>query len=569
MRRFALIPAILLIAFAAKAQESFPQYPSPMDIPVYLSATFAELRTNSFHAGVDIKTQGVEGKKVYAVADGYVSRIGVSPFGYGNVVYITHNDGYTSVYAHLQKFNKAIGDYVRDYQYRNKTFSASIYLDKTTIPIKVGDFIGYSGNTGSSGGPHLHYEIRHTKSEKPVNPLYFGLKVADDVRPNIKGIAVYPTDEESTVERKGQPSYFNVEGKKSSYVLKDKPYVYANGSIAFGINTDDQVGTSPNRNGPYTYELYLDNELSFKFECDSFSYSEPKYINSLIDYKRFKEKENRFVRTEVDPFNKLSMYVKKNGVVKVDEGDTVEVMFKIADYAGNVSTANFKLVGTAPVAVEQPSRSRSQYFVKADGSLNNQINLGDFQVSLEKGTLFRDTWMNTGNSEAKGCCSRCYRFGDFTQAVFKLIKVRIKPDAKWAGNKKLFIAYFDKDGKVSSLGGKMCDDGFVETTTRSLGQYALKIDSIAPVVKLLNFKENDTITSSNTLKIKITDDMTGIDSYNIYADDAWLLGKYDAKYDLLYYEVDSHLKNGKSCIKVVVKDAVGNKTTKKVNIYRK
>ena len=569
MRRFVLVPALLVMAFVAKAQDSFPKYPSPMDIPVYLSATFAELRNNSFHAGVDIKTQGVEGKKVYAVADGYVSRIGVSPFGYGNVVYITHNDGYTSVYAHLQKFNKAIGDYVRDYQYRNKTFSASIYLNKTTIPIKAGDFIGYSGNTGSSGGPHLHYEIRHTKSEKPVNPLYFGLKVADDVRPNIKGIAVYPTDEESTVERKNQPSYFNVEGKKTSYVLKDKPYVYANGSIAFGINTDDQVGTSPNRNGPYTYELYLYDEMSFKFECDSFSYSEPKYINSLIDYKRYKEKENRFVRTEVDPFNKLSMYVKKNGVVKVQEGDTVDVMFKIADYAGNVSTASFKLVGTEPVAVEQPSRSRSEYFVKADGSLNNQINLGDFQVNLEKGTLFRDTWMKTGNSDVKGCCSRCYRFGDFTQAVFKLIKVRIKPDAKWAGNNKLFIAYFDKDGKVSSLGGKMCDDGYVETSTRSLGQYALKIDSIAPVVKILNFKENDTINSSNTLKIKITDDMTGIDSYNIYADDAWLLGKYDAKNDLLYYEVDSHLKNGKSCIKVIVKDAVGNKTTKKVNIYRK
>ena len=127
-----MIPALLLIAFTAKAQESFPQYPSPMDIPIYLSATFAELRNNSFHAGVDIKTQGVEGKKVYAVADGYVSRIGVSPFGYGNVVYITHNDGYTSVYAHLQKFNKTIGDYVTNYQYRNKTFSASIYLDRTT-----------------------------------------------------------------------------------------------------------------------------------------------------------------------------------------------------------------------------------------------------------------------------------------------------------------------------------------------------------------------------------------------------------------------------------------------------
>lgn len=569
MKRISVLFFLMLLALGLKAQESFPQYPSPMDIPVYLSATFAELRNNSFHAGVDIKTQGVEGKRVYAVADGYISRIGVSPFGYGNVIYITHNDGYTSVYAHLQSFNKAIAKYVTDYQYRNKTFAASMYLSKETFPIKAGDFIGLSGNTGSSGGPHLHYELRHTKSEKPVNPLYFGLPVSDDVRPNIKGIAVYPIDEESAVEGKNEPSYFSVVKKESKMVLKDKEYVYANGTIAFGINTDDQVGSSPNKNGPYSYEMYLDDILSFRFECDSFSYSEPKYINSLIDYKRYKEKGNRFVRTEVDPYNKLSMYVLKKGIVKVEEGDTVTVSFRIADYSDNISTASFTVVGTAPVELEQEPISRSQYFVKADGSMNNDIEIENFQVILEKNTLFRDTWMNTGTTDPKGCCSRCYRFGEHTQSVFKPFTVRIKPDEKWANNPKLFIAYFDGDNKVSSLGGKLSSDGYVETTTRSLGKYALKIDSIAPTVKIQNFKENDTITSSNTLKIKITDDMSGIESYNIYANDTWLLGKYDAKYNLLYYEVDSHMKAGKNTLKVVVKDAVGNVTTKKVNVFRK
>lgn len=561
---------VLLLALSVaglKAQESFPQYGSPLDIPLYLSATFGEIRPNHIHAGLDIKTQGVEGKKVFAVADGYISRIGVSPYGYGNVLYVTHYDGYTSVYAHLQRFSGEIARYVKDYQYKHKKFASQIYPDKDKFPVKKGDLIAYAGNSGGSGGPHLHFEIRHTASEKPVNPLYFGYKIADNVKPLIQGVSVYPLGDESTLENGIKPIYFDVTNENGRYSLKDRNFVHANGEISFGIRTFDQVGTSTNKNGPYLYELFLDDKLAFQVEADSFSYNEPRYVNSLLDYRRYKQKKSSYVRTETDPFNKLQMIAKRNGTVTVGEGDTVNVCFKISDYSGNSSSISFKLVGTAPVYVERPQHRRSEYFVKADGSMNADITIEDFNVSMEYGTLFRDEWIQTGQRDEKGCCSRIYRFGTDEMTTFKPFTVRIRPTAEWADHPKKFIAYIDGGGKVSSLGGKM-KNGYMETTTRNLGEFTIKIDTIAPKVSASNFKDGQSVSKLSSLRFKISDNMTGIETYDIYLDEVWVLGKYDAKNALLYYEIDEKMPSGTNNVKVVVTDGVGNKKTLNMKVVR-
>ena len=563
--RFLLALLVLTVSFGAMAQ-SYPQYRNPLDIPIMLSATFAEIRPNHVHAGIDIRTQSVEGKKVYAVADGYISRIGVSPYGYGNVLYITHNDGYTTVYAHLQSFSPEVAKYVKDYQYRNKKYTSQIYPDKDKFPVKRGDVIGISGNSGSSGGPHLHFEIRHTKSEKPVNPMFFGYKIEDKVRPTINGVSVYPVGDSSIVEGGIKPKYYSLaEPTRGTYTLKEREYVHGTGEIAFGVCTYDMVGASTNKNGPYYYELYLDDELAFQVEADSFSFSEPRYVNSLLDYRHYKEKKSSYVRTEVDPNNKLRMIKKKNGTLKVQEGDTVSVCFKITDYAGNSSTASFKLVGVAPVEVERPERRRSEYFVKADGSLNNNITIDDFNVSMEEFTLFRDEWIQTGQRDEAGCCSRIYRFGDEGMTTFKKFTVRIRPEERWASNKKMYIASIGKNGKVSSLGGTM-KNGWMEVKTYTMGEYAIKIDSVAPTVRATNFKNGESVAALKSLRFKISDDMTGIETYDIYLDDVWVLGKYDAKNDLLYYEFDEKMKKGTNNVKVVVTDGVGNKKTLKVKV---
>jgi len=558
--RLITVLAFVVASLGLAAQESFPKYGDPLDIPMVLSATFGEIRPNHIHAGLDIKTQGVEGKKVYAIADGYVSRIGVSPYGYGNVLYITHYDGYTSVYAHLQRFSGEIAKYVKQYQYKHKKFASQIYPDKDKFPVKKGDLVAYSGNSGGSGGPHLHFEIRHTVSEKPLNPLYFGYKIEDKAKPLIQGVSVYPLGDSSTLEGGIKPMYFSVEGSNGKYNLKDRSVVHGNGEMAFGICTYDIVGTQTNKDGPYLYELYLDDMLAFQVEADSFSYSEPRYVNSLLDYRRYKQKKSSYVRTEVDPFNNLHMIEKKNGTVYVEEGDTVNVRFKISDYEGNFAQIRFKLVGTAPVEVERPMRRRSEYFVKADGSLNSEITIEDFSVSMECGTLFRDEWMPTGQRDEKGCCTRIYRFGTDEMTTFKNYTVRLRPREEWADHPRKYIAYIDGKGKVSSLGGKM-KNGCMEVETRSLGEFTIKIDSVAPKVTATNFKDGQSVKDLKSLRFKISDDMTGIDTYDIYLDGVWVLGKYDAKNALLYYEFDEKMQAGTNNVKVVVTDAVGNKKT--------
>ena len=283
--RFKFLFYLLLITnvLGAQNQSNYPIYPNPVKIPIYLSATFGELRTNAFHAGIDIKTNGKTGYRVYAVADGYVSRIGVSPYGYGYVVYVTHNDGFMSVYAHLEGFNDKIGKYVRKKQYESKSFKQNLFLEKGEIPVKVGDILGYSGDSGGSGGPHLHYELRDAQ-QHPVNPYLFGFKVNDKIKPIINGFAVYPT-EQSSVNGSDYNAYFKP---------VDNQEIKVNGKVYFGISTCDQADGANNKNGVYSIDLYADNRLIFNILFDEYSYDETRYINSLIDYSKFYNDKIRY-----------------------------------------------------------------------------------------------------------------------------------------------------------------------------------------------------------------------------------------------------------------------------------
>lgn len=562
MRCKILILLLFTYSLLFSQNEKFPQYPNPVKIPISLSATFAELRSNAFHAGVDIRTQGVEGKEVFAVADGYVSRIGVSPYGYGKVLYITHNDGFTSVYAHMSKFNKMITDFVKDKQYKDESFAQNIMLKENEFPIKRGDFLGFTGNSGSSGGPHLHYEIRYTKTQEPVNPLYFGLKIKDTKKPVIKGLAIYPL-ENSIVNNNDTTIYLNVNYNEGVYSL-DNSIFTVSGDIAFGINVYDQADGANNKNGPYSIELFADNELIFNIISDKYSYNETRYINSLIDYSRYIKNKERFVRTEIDKYNNLGLYETRKGVVPVNQGDTINMKYVVKDYNGNKSVLNFTLIGVKLHVdeIDDLVYDTESYYEVIDGNPLN-ITLIDFEMDIPKMAFYRDVVIETTLSDTMSniYSDYVYHIGNEEIPVHKKATLRIKPKTDYIGDTLLYVALLNTNNKFVFLGNKTVDD-YIEAKTNVLGSYLIARDTIAPSIIPVNFKTNSSISENWSLRVEIEDKETGIKDYAMFVNGRWVLADYDAKNKLLMYQIDNHIKEGDNILKVVVTDMVGNK-----NIY--
>lgn len=551
-----------LISWAQNNEQNLPQnyFGSPLKIPLLLAGNFAELRSNHFHAGIDIKTQGVEGKDVIASAKGYVSRIKVQTGGYGKIIYIDHPNGYTTTYAHLKSFSKKIDAFVKKEQYHQESFSINYYPDSNEIPVEKGELIALSGNTGGSGGPHLHFEIRETESEHALNVLLFNMPIKDKIPPIIRGIRIYPLDENSTVEDKHDAVYYPVKIVGNRYTIPIIPTVSS--KIGFGIETIDKMNGTRNRCGVFNIKLYVDSKLVFEQQTDRVPFHESRYINAHTDYKYRNSNSKWIHKSYVEPNNHLSIYknLERNGTVTFDSDSTHQIKYIVSDVYGNTSELKFK-VKSNNSAVFTKKPIGSNFVQKMPYHLFNEYQTKNFLLQIPKGGLYNDiNFTYSVKPHEKKRWSDVHTVHSDNTPIHKPIDVFIKCDfPNSISPSKLIAVRKTSSGRVRIHKGNYSNNYF-HFSSKYFGSFYIYHDTIPPKIKPLNIYNGKNISGQSKFDFRISDNLAGISSYNCYIDGKWILLEYDYKKARLTHYKHGVISKGKHQLKLVVTDAVGNKS---------
>lgn len=560
--RFSLI--FLLFSNFVLSQTQYPNdyFRSPLDIPMQLSGNFGELRPNHFHAGFDLKTNQKEGLNVYAVADGYVSRIKISTFGNGKCIYITHPNGYTTVYGHLQTAVGSIQEYIQKTHYKEKSFEIEIYLKPDELPVTKGQLIALSGNTGSSEGPHLHFEFRDTKTEFVINPLFFGFDkdIKDTKKPIISSLYVYPLDENTIVNQSKQPLLLNLSLQKDGTYLASK--IKANGKIGFGINTVDFDDISFNKNGVFNVSTFLNGNQNYNYQFNTYSFDEMRFVNAFIDYSRYKKTGQRVQKLFMKTPYALSIVKTDSlhGIIPVEPNLASTYRIEVSDYYGNLNsvTVPIEYDSETPIVKEEPVTSK--YLIRYDKDSNFEKD--NMSVFFPAGTFYEDFNLNF---DVKN--NRIYIHED-TVPVHSNFTITIKDSTySEALRDKLFIGKISGNNKSYNATTRKND--VFTAKSKILGQFGLVLDTIAPTIKIVKPIQDKWISDLKTIQITISDNLSGIKSYNGYLNGNWILFEYDNKTKKITYKFeDGIVAEGANDLKIEVVDNVGNSAIFETHFFR-
>ena len=555
-----LLIIIYIIPWIINSQEKYPKnyFSKPVEIPLILSGNFGESRTNHFHSGIDIKTQSKEGLNIISSANGYVSRIKIAHGGFGKALYINHYNGFTTVYGHLKKFNKEIEDYIKKIQYKRQSYEVDIYLNKNTINLKKNQIIAYSGNTGSSLGPHLHYEIRNTSNQKPLNPLLFGMDVKDTRRPEIKGLFVY-TNIDNNID-KIIPKKLKLKRINDSVFRTNT--INIKGKTGFGINVIDKQDLANNKNGVHKISTYLNKKLINSINFDGFLFEESILINTLIDYQHYINNKERILKLFKTSGNKLSFYKNLNDGL-IDEIKTnSEFKIQVSDIKKNniyilIPVNNEKNI----IEKKIEKKSKVYYNKQVDDNFEFNFKIDKYKINIPKNTFLKNTDLLID------LIKDTLKIINPNVPVFKNIKIIFPNTNNKKGN---YLANLDKNKNESFVTSRLDSKNNFETKTKKLGTFFIKNDSISPSIKSLSFKKGDWISNKNYIKFKILDKESGIKTYKGTINGKWVLFEYEYKKNQISYEFDKYYtKKSMNEVEITVEDMVGNEKIFKSIFYRK
>lgn len=553
LKKSFLLLFLLSILFRLNSQEY--NLNSPIDLPLNLSGTFGEFRSSHFHYGLDITTNKKSGYEVYSIESGSIIRIRVSTSGYGKAIYVDHLNGLTSVYAHLKEFSPKIQEYIKGQQYLRKSYNIQKFFNVGDLVIDKGELIGYSGNTGGSSGPHLHFEIRDTKSQNPLNPLSFEYKYEDNRRPIIRSLYVF---DETDSFKKDNPKQYPIE-KINDSIYKSKKVIY-NNDIGIGVEVyDRQSGNNYNRNGIYEIRMYLDSILNFSYKMDNINISESIFRKVFYDYSLLKTRGVRVQKIYYPPNSKLSFlnHNTKTGIFDSNDSIKKEVQIEVIDWNNNKSYLKFQIEGSPSNIKENPISG-----IEIVPDQEYKIKRNNVEVDFRRNSFFNKVALNIESN------NDTLKVGKDIHPLRKSYNIKINKKIEDSiVRRQSYIGLINKNGKISYLNTSKNKNSF-SVNSSILGSYILSRDSIRPEVKPLNFSLNKDVSKQKTIRLRIYDNISGIKSYEVLINNKWALFEYEPKSNLIFHTIkDGIIKNGENSINIKVIDGVGNETKMNSKVY--
>ena len=518
----------LLPATPAQDTLPYPLFSPPLDIPLRLSGGFGELRAAHFHAGLDFRTQGVTGKRVLSSEKGYVSRIVVSPGGYGKAVYVNHPGGWTTVYAHLERFNDKLAQWVENYQYDHQTFALDIPLSEALFPVEKGDLLGFSGNTGSSGGPHLHYEVREANGEKPLNPHLFGLQVPDKTPPVLKTLLLSSLTPGGAIQGAGSKQKVELvsDGSGKRYHPAPKGEFLFTGQIGVALEAFDTSEGSVGRSGIYSLSLYIDTLLYYSRINNRFAYSETRFTLAMKDYPEYVNSRTTFEQLFRLPGNQLDWIItpRGNGTLLVNDQNSHQIRIVAEDFSGNASVVEFAarwnpMPDGIPVA--EAFRKNPMPFGR-----ENHFSAKSVEIIIPAGALYNDIDFAfhtlPSNSALYG---EGYSLHRPETPLHKPFILRIKGDAVPAAlREKACIAELNEAGlPIGYLGGEW-KGSYMESRCYAFGKVGLAADTVPPTILVASVNP-----AQGKLVFRISDNFSGVNTIEGRLDGEWVLYEHDGK----------------------------------------